>query len=256
MQQHPVSAFFDIQRNYKTQVLGPVVTVFHKFGTTSSAPCHACGHPIVRHSFSEAMGDAGGTGAKGWLDNIGGIDGPIWHERVVNGLQDAGINGFIPHPFQIDRIDSPFLRNQNRPNYYYIEVTGRINVDRELFDENEGLYCPTCGHWAPRPGSHISYGDKPHWPLLEKWDDSDIVMFGNIAQGGYYCTRRVVELIRKHGWTGFAVFSFMPRTKGPDLSRDTWFEDYEKSLHEVYPLAPDGVSSLHRPIRFKQRKPL
>jgi hypothetical protein len=252
MAQHPVSTFFKLQRNYETKPSGPVVMIAHNYGSTRSTPCDACGHPIIKSSFTEVSGYAEGKGAKVWLDNIGGLCGMIWHQRVIDSLYDAGIKGYIAHPLVIDRIDSPVLTRQGCPNYYYIEVTGRIDVDRELYDENEGLYCPFCGDWNPRPGSKIRFGDKPHWPLLDKWDGSDLVMFGNIAQGGYYCTRRVVELFRKHGWTGFDVSSFMPRTKGPDLGKDTWFEDYEKRLHELYPLAPDGVSSLQRPIRFNK----
>src|SRR5260370_4060705 len=99
--------------------------------------------------------------------------------RTVSDLQDERAKGFIAHSLQIRKIDSPKLRKPPPPHYFLIELTGRVDIDRQWYDEGEGSLCPVCNEWSPRPGGKYSWGGKMHIPLLETWDGSDLLQYGN-----------------------------------------------------------------------------
>ncbi len=247
MPTHPLSRFFEIVRDPNGP--GPVVGLARSPGNAASFKCPECKENFPVPSFTAVTGYIDNALITEWSDHVGGYE-LIITERVLKSFRDAGISGFIAHPLSITRIDSPHLRKLPMPNLFLLEITGKINISREIFDENDGNLCTTCGRWRPRPGGRIRFGDRPLWPLMDSWDSCDFVGIRNINLGGIFCTGRVVELIRAHAWTGFWVRSFMPRMPRPDLSKDTWFEDCEKALHQKYPLAPDGVSPLNFPVRF------
>jgi hypothetical protein len=191
---------------------------------------------IGQYDWSRITGWAQAREGKIWTDTAGMMEGLVFSERLVRGMQEAKMKGFVAHPLVIDKIDSPVLRDTPMPKYYLVEVTGRVDFDRQLFDEHEGLLCPTCETWRPKPKGKYGFEDKMMLPLLNTWDGSDLVKFGKIAMNLYYCTPRFIELVKANGWIGFEFHTFFPglprvvKTDSPN-----WLAEFEAVAKEKYP---------------------
>ena len=145
------------------------------------------------------------------------------------------MTGFVPHPVIFHKIDSPKLQKQSQPQYFLIELTGHINVNRDLFDEKEGNECPVCHNWTPKEGGKYFYGARTLFPEMSTWDGSDFVHIHSPAIGGHFCTTRIIELARAKKWVGAHFESVTPRPYFVNLKSDKWLDEIAEKVRAEYP---------------------
>jgi len=152
-------------------------------------------------------------------------------------MLDNGMTGFVAHPIRISAadIESEVLRKLPIPQYYLLETTGCVDIDRQLFDEFDGELCEVCHNWCPRPGGKYSYGTKVTVPLLSTWDGSDLVAIRNIKNAGIYCSRKVVDLAIEKKWTGFGIQAFTDGLPKIDLTKANWIDDLAVAVANRFP---------------------
>ena len=147
---------------------------------------------------------------------------------------DQDATGFRAHPVSIDSVESKILQRNQPPDYFCLEVTGRVAIDRNLYDQQDGELCGICGGWRPRKGGRVGFGPLPKMPLIETWDGGDFVKTKNVSVATRYCSRKIVELARSEEWSGFAVGCMMDGFPLPDLSRDDWDAELAVAVAEKF----------------------
>ena len=202
---------------------------------TKEVLCPACRRPGVRIS-TDYRGSCVifGDDVCGFPDHIGGLH-HLFSEKVIRDLAAAGIRGFTAHPLVISRVECPRLLRVTPPSYYILEVTGSVAIDRQLYDENEGLVCPGCHNLSPKLGGKYTWGDKVVIPKIETWDGSGFVRLSDFNTATLYCSIEVVNLAIAKKWTGFGVQAFTSRFPKPDICEPNWFEKHQKEVKERFP---------------------
>jgi len=170
-----------------------------------------------------------------WTDSIGSSE-VILSERAVRALEREEIEGFEAHKVLVKyaRV-APLQKASEMPSYYWLEFIGKIDIDRECFDHHEGTVCAGCEWWKKNPERATSKSQRLLVPVMDNWDGSDFVTIGNVLWGGYFCSRRVVELARKEAWTGIEFGGFDPHLPRLDLGRSDWHAAFSKSVKSKYP---------------------
>lgn len=222
-------------RNQKHR--GPAVIPLFNPSRTVQLKCKFCGRlQTIQRDYESMKGSCSIFGAKEWTDHVGESSSElIFSEDVVDDLKSIGAKGFESYAIPISKILDENLADLNRPNYYYIKVTGLVDLDRNLYDDGDGLLCPGCHTWSPRVDGKVFYGDKMTVPDMANWDGSDLVATRNIRSGRNYCTSRVVELARKSGWTGFEFKSTLPGLAPVNLEADDWLDELKAMTELRYP---------------------
>jgi hypothetical protein len=232
---NPLFQFWEIKGS--EEVGGPWATVFMgptKLVSGSIPKCKGCDRFIEERSHRGAKFHAEGRDAKIWPDILFAFE-LIVSSRVVADLNENRITGFASHKIRIDKIDSPRLQKLSPPDYYLIETTGWVDVDRQLFDEGEGCVCPVCHNWTPKPEGKYSFGSHMLNPLMETWSGTDFVHIRSPAVGGHPCTTRVIELARSKKWIGAHFESITPRPFWVNLKSNNWFSEIETKARAEYP---------------------
>ncbi len=200
--------------------------------------CPACNTTIVEKSCENAWMEISGRGTK-WPDVLTAIDGLILHERVIDIITREKLKGFVAHPIKIRVIKNKKLSESLIPQYYLIEVNGKIDIDLKNFNDEIGYVCPVCFCWVRRPKSVQSWKHRIYIPNLETWNGFDFVNMRNIRNIQRFCTRRFIDLAYAHKWTNF-VFEEMisqiglwekPRT-GLSYLDPNWFDKISKYIKE------------------------
>lgn len=226
MRTHPLLTLFEIDGGGPNPIGTTILFGFN----SQQRKCPVCkSGKIGRKDWEGCSADIIGKNATVYSDYIGGFQSVI-SKRMLCDLRNAGMTGFIAHALVITSVESPLLLKINTPQYYLIEFVGRVDIDRELFDEFDGDLCEMCHKWRPREGGKHLFGDKVQMPVLESWDGSDFVMMQNIESGQRFCSRRVVDLAIEKKWTGFSINAFTYGFKKPDLSSDRWFDDLSNEV--------------------------
>ena len=208
-----------------------------RFGPhTQEVLCPGCRRPGIEARIDwNAVVDLIGEDAKYFPDVIGGLHQKLISHKAYTSLHNAGCKGFVARPVSIDSVESPLLQRQPFPPYYLLEITGRVDIDRQLFDEGEGTVCEACHNWTPMKGGKHSYGDKVKVPLLDTWDGADLVMVRNIKSAYVYCSLKVVNLAIRDQWTDFGIRAFTPRLTCPDLRKPDWLDDLAAAVAAKFP---------------------
>ncbi len=166
-------------------------------GWTKDGSCPGCGTDRFHWS---GPGTAEVEGGWRWSDVIGsGSVGPPFmvSERVIEAFHRAKITGFVEHPVVITAVRPPRLERKRRPNYYWLEITGLMDVDLEASGVHVPNPCPVC---------HGGKGRSPprRWvPLYDTWDESDLFTLRQFRSSLTFCSERVLMLARQHKWTNF-----------------------------------------------------
>lgn len=129
-----------------------------------------------------------------WSDMVGSGGGTfdfMVTDRVVKSLHAAGIDCFKATPVEIVKIESRKLRNQEPPNYFVIEITGRMNFDLKAGKKEYRFGTDTSTRWVP---------------LVDSWDGSDLFVAGNSDAKFTYCTEKVLLLARQAQWSNFRFY--------------------------------------------------
>lgn len=158
-------------------------------------PCPECGRKPA-HPSGSVRADVDDP-ARQWPDALGASNAPfLLSGAVACVLKEEGVNGFIAHPVELEipkriRVPAP------PPQYYYLDITGRMDIDLEASGIKVAGNCPVCFQGGSRSG-----GER-YVPIVDTWDGSDIFTLRNYPSGFAFCTRKVLELARRHRWTNF-----------------------------------------------------
>jgi hypothetical protein len=193
--------------------------------------CPACGSQMSQKSPENAKVWVGSSGTK-WKDILTNIDGLLFHERVVEVITAEGLEGFRAHPIEIEKIESKKMSTQHVPQYYFIEIKGKIDVDLDEIDEQGGSVCPLCFTRNPSKDSLYRWSPKRLLPMIETWDGSDFLKVRNLASAHKYCSKRFVDLASRNKWTNFKFGQSIPGVglwekapeKGLSYLDADWFE--------------------------------
>lgn len=193
--------------------------------------CPACGRRFAPVYEGEAEARIDNKGSR-WSDIIGsGTASPPFmiSERVIDTLRGVGVESFEEHPVRITEIKSKQLRIIPPPQYYYLNVKGEMDIDREASGIPERkVICPVCLMQEPyQPGEKIPSPERLI-PRPETWDGSDLFILRNYGRSSVFCTRKVLELARQHRWTNFrfepidVLRRYATRWKGIDYLGKKW----------------------------------
>jgi len=228
---NPVLQFWNIKGG---EVGGPCATVGFESSSTQVWHCEGCERIMEKSDLSTVTVHAEGKGAKCWPNFLFGFK-LIVSGQVLEDLNANKITGYVPHKVVFHKIDSPKLQKISPPDYYLLELTGYVDIDRQFFDEGEGFICPVCHIWTPKSGGKYGYGSRTLVPLMESWDGSDFLHIRNPSIGYYLCTRQVVELARARNWFKPTIESITPRPFQVNLESEHWFAEIEGKVREEYP---------------------
>ncbi len=144
-------------------------------------------------------------GGKKWFD-VHGTDASsgifIFSEKVVRDISELGLTGIDFYPVEVDGKWNKKLDLQIAPKYYWGNVTGQIAVKTYPSPE------------LSKPSDEL-IGDKAHprnvtQPYLvldeAEWSGDDFVRFSTRITGHRFVTERVLDMVRKHAWTNFAIY--------------------------------------------------
>ena len=159
---------------------------------------------------------------------------PVWSERVVECMTRSGLRGFKAHRIPIQEQRTLEILKEGVPVYYVIEITGKVELDRDLYDGGDGLLCPECRYWDPRPGGTISWGNKIEAIVDSGEEPPDFALCWSPRIGTTFCSPSFVELVRVYGLTGFGFGSCADIAL--DLDRPDWWERYCAEARRRYPL--------------------
>jgi hypothetical protein len=205
------------------------------YGLTSTLhKCPVCGQGNVgRENWEQAKVDLISKDAEIYSDWIGGLETLI-NRKVWDDLKSAGIKGYEAHPVTILDIESPILKKKETPEYFILEPLGRVDLDRNIFDEFDGDLCEFCHKWTPRKGGKYRFGEKMTVPVLETWDGLDLVKTNNIKSGRSYCSQRIIDLAHERQWTGFSARGCTGHLQVNHMSL-SWLAEFEANARVKYP---------------------
>jgi hypothetical protein len=228
---NPVLHFWRVEGG---ELGGPTATVGFDPSGTKVWSCEGCERGWEKSDLDTVRVHAEGKGAKFWPNFLFGFK-LIISAKVLDDLRANGITGYVPHKVRFHKIDSPKLQKIEPPDYFLIEVTGRIDVERKWFDGGEGFVCPVCKDWQKKPGGKYGLGAKILMPILDSWDGSDFVEVRNVGYGSRYCTTRVLELARSKKWFNASFSAITPRPFQVNLDSENWFAEIEGKVQAEYP---------------------
>lgn len=198
--------------------------------------CPACGKRTTIQNYEGAEIEISGKSHR-WPDTIWNLEAVILAEDVISRLEEKRFTGYKASPVKISKIiDNPKLEKKPSPQYYVLDITGKVDVDTaEIKDE----ICPLCFN---RVGS-MKRRSKPLVPILETWDGSDFVRTRNILTTRSFCVRRFVDLASQNRWTNFIFGESLPGVglwgKAPAGKLSyydyDWFENVSNRVQAKYP---------------------
>jgi len=183
-----------------------------------------------------------GSGTR-WTDVLTEIDALILHERVCAILAKEKFTGFKIHPIEITEVKSKKLVAVPIPRYYFVEITGRVDIDINELDDEGGSICPVCLARNASEGNPYRWKAKRIVPKLETWDGSDFIKLSNLRSGRNFCSRRFVELAHAYKWTNFVFGESLPGVglweKAPQFGLSyfdpEWFAKLGERVRAKYP---------------------
>jgi hypothetical protein len=187
----------------------------------------------------------------------------ILHERVVRVLEREKLKGFVAHPVSIKPFKNKRLLAKGVPQYYLLEITGRVDVDVARFEEDHQI-CPVCLQFENKTGSDLNYRTRPPFVFLspENSDGSDLLEFGNLRPSYTVCTRKFIDLACQHQWTNFVFGYWVPQVGISEkfYQKPDWFERVTVLAKVRYPelfgLTPDKAKSLLPPKEENKSAPI
>jgi len=199
--------------------------------------CRACGGAIVEKSPQNAKVKIGAAGIR-WPDVLCDLDGLILHERVCKILRREQLKGFRAHPVVITEIKSKKLASLSVPQYFLLDITGRVDIDPNQLDDVGGSLCPVCFRRNAQADNPYRWKEKRIVPELETWDGDDFVKIRNWRCEMNYCSKQFIDLANEHRWTNFifgeslpgvAIYEKPPKG-GVSYFDDDWFADVSKAV--------------------------
>jgi hypothetical protein len=166
----------------------------------------------------------------------------VWSERVIDAIERENLTGLRAGEVFLDLSKNPRLAKKPHPTYYMIKPVGRsLRFNLRVYERINGVYhfrFETPDFGDPRL-EFKSQGYIHHIrfiPIHESWDGSDFMVCdlypsGRLPNGGFYCSRKFVEIAKREGWSNFnfvpagrivgCIGDFRDRPWPPEL----WFPD-------------------------------
>lgn len=161
-----------------------------------------------------------------------------WSQRVVDAVEEAGFTGAKFHRIRhiVSRMSGrEFFEFQP---YYAVEFTGRVTIDRQLYDGGDGFLCPECGVWKPRLEGTVRWENKC-MAVVDGADMPDFALAENISCYYPFISARAARLFARLGFTGFAYKSLVGfysfDNKVGDPLNPGWWEEYTKKVTSILP---------------------
>ncbi len=151
-----------------------------------------------------------GNSGPRWTEVISCLDGLILQESVCEIIEKENFTGFKAHPIAITEIKSKKLRSLPVPQYYLLEITGRIDIDVNELDDVGGSICPVCFRRDAQQGNPYRWREKRIVPKLDTWNNADFVKLRNWRCGMKYCSKRFIDLASKYKWHNFIFGESLP----------------------------------------------
>lgn len=119
-------------------------------------------------------------------------------ERTINLFEKSKVTGYTGYQQVTVEPDEGENHCGPCPNYYCLEVTGRVEFDFQAMRLKKKKVCPLCGQFQwNRQRFYPEFLDK------DTWDGSDLCLLKSIP-GFRVCSERVRELVQEHQLTGFS----------------------------------------------------
>lgn len=162
-----------------------------------------------------------------------------WSQRVVDAVTSRGFTGAAFHRVPVVSRKNAEEFSSLQP-YYWIEVTGRVLVDRDLYDGGDGFLCPECGVWKPRLEGTVRWGDKVTAVVEDGTEMPDFAFAANISGLLPFISIRAAQFFGASGFTGFKYLSLIPNYpySGEGLGNPGapgWWEDYIEKVRNNLP---------------------
>ena len=163
-----------------------------------------------------------------------------WSQRVVDAVEEAGFTGAKFHRIRhiVSRMSGrEFFEFQP---YYAVEFTGRVTIDRQLYDGGDGFLCPECGVWKPRLEGTVRWENKC-MAVVDGADMPDFALAANISCFYPFISAQAARLFARLGFTGFAYQSlvgFYPHEFQHILDNPLvpgWWEEYIRTAKSILP---------------------
>ncbi len=128
--------------------------------------------------------------------------GCIVSEKLLEMFQRENVSGFVPHPIRWEGgHDFHAL-----PDYFHLEITGRVELETRLFEESGEECCQECNYVVGIKGRKILYGRRKTLVRQGSWDGSDICKAKNVFLGEMpIVSARIIDIIAAHklDWLSF-----------------------------------------------------
>jgi DNA-directed RNA polymerase subunit RPC12/RpoP len=165
----------------------------------------------------------------------------VFHSRVVDELRREECTGFRAYPTHWDGLEewvemmTPKADALEWPQYYRIEILGRVALDRSESDPDGKVYCPECG--IRLPGIPVDTSKRYRKiPVHGTWDGSDLCVWRGETQGrSPLCSRRFIDLAARYTWTNLALGDPTPGVFFASPIPQNWLELIEPKIRELHP---------------------
>lgn len=129
----------------------------------------------------------------------------IVSERVADDIAESNLSGYVLSAMECESM-APKVKLSEK--YYKLSATGSADFLPIMSNERMQFVCPVCGQWNPdfvHNGYPIGTG-----PLsIKQWDGYDFSIGLFAHKKNFFCSRRVVELCMKKGWTNFCFDAYL-----------------------------------------------
>ena len=117
-------------------------------------------------------------------------------EKVVEDLKSDGVTGVEFFPVVIESIESRSLKKKARPNLFWMNIAGMLDIDESCL----GVNLERCGACGSFQGVFLP---ERFVPKADMSSGADFMTTRNIHTRLVICSYRVLELARKHKWSNF-----------------------------------------------------
>ena len=206
--------------------------------------CNACGKSVVADSEMRHAVIDGPVVPPKEQDSLG-FDQLLFSRRVVEELRAREFSGFEAIRIPVYCVMVPgSLTEIPDAEFYWVKITGTVDVDRKVFNGREDSLCTSCGRWSPRKalGHKVSWGQEIPLPILNDKDQDDLCVFGNLQYGLKMCSPRLMDLQREMKWNGLCFAGVLPQltyTIQPS-ENPNWLDAYCEEIILKYPNLSSG----------------
>lgn len=167
--------------------------------------CPECGREVATAQYKENTPHLRLEGGRVFPDFLQFCDAGnrmfMVSEKVLEMFEKNGITGYSGYQLMTYEFSKRKSSIIEHPNYYSLNITGKVDLDLAEMHLKKKRLCPQCGQFD---WSRMRFGIT----ILDEttWNGSDLCFLDSIP-GFKLCSEKVKELIQQHKFTNF---SFKP----------------------------------------------